>query len=62
MGLKDIKWSGFDMSKLYGSMANGFITSAKSIIHSIPIPLIIAVAVILIAMGVFAFLKELKVI
>jgi len=58
----NIKWSGFDLSSLYGAMAKGFMASLTSIIHGIPIPLIIGFAILLIAMGVFAFLKELKVI
>jgi hypothetical protein len=62
MGNLNIKWQGFDLSSLYGAMANGFMSSLKSIIHGIPIPLVIGFAILLIAMGVFSFLKELKVI
>lgn len=53
---------GFDMSALYKSMATGFWTTCKSIFHAIPLPLLLFIVGLFVFMGIWSFLKELKVI
>jgi hypothetical protein len=58
----NIKWAGANMSGLWDSMSQGFVGSAKSILGAIPIGLVIGIAGLFLAMGIYQFLKEVKVI
>ena len=56
-----IHWQGVDMGKMWATMIPAFLSTCKSLISGIPLPFIIVIGLIFLGMGIWQFLKDLKV-
>lgn len=57
-----IQWHSADFSGMFTTMANAFWATTKSIISGIPVWVLVIVGLMFLGMGVWQFLKDLKVV
>lgn len=57
-----IQWHSADFSGMFNTMASAFLATTKSIISGIPVWVLVIVGLMFLGMGIWQFLKDLKVV
>lgn len=57
-----IQWQSADFSGMFNTMAKAFLATTKSIISGIPLWVLVIVGLMFLGMGIWQFLKDLKVV
>lgn len=57
-----IQWQSADFSGMFNTMEKAFLATTKSIISGIPLWVLVIVGLMFLGMGIWQFLKDLKVV